>query len=56
MRRGPIRNASSDAFFAWDGEVLAVNIQVVCGHENGNQQLRIRTPKKLPVVLAQPLA
>jgi uncharacterized protein (TIGR00251 family) len=26
MRRGPIRNATGDAFFAWDGDVLVVNI------------------------------
>ena len=26
MRRGPIRNATGDSFFAWDGEMLVVNI------------------------------
>ena len=26
MSRSPIRNATGDAFFAWDGDVLVVNI------------------------------
>ena len=26
MSRGPIRNATGDSFFAWDGDVLVVNI------------------------------
>ena len=107
MSRGPIRNATGDAFFAWDGKVLVVNIlgkpsagkdaigkpkgtqlkvsvtatprggkatdhmvrflaplfgvavadiEVVFGQENVNKQLRIRAPKKLPAVFAQPLA
>ena len=105
MSRGQIRNATGDAFFAWDGDVLIVNIlgkpsagkdaigkpkgtqlnvsvtatpkggkatdhmvrflaplfgvavadvEVVFGQENVNKQLRIRAPKKLPEVFAQP--
>ena len=26
MSRGPVRNATGDSFFAWDGDVLVVNI------------------------------
>lgn len=99
------RNATGDAFFAWEGEVLIVNIlgkpsagkdaigkprgtqlkvsvtaapqagkatdhmvrflaplfgvavadiEVVFGQENIHKQLRIRAPKKLPVVFTQP--
>ncbi|OOG43812.1 DUF167 family protein [Polaromonas sp. A23] len=99
------RNITGDSFFAWDGEVLVVNIlgkpsasrdaigkpkgtqlkvsvtaapqagkatdhmlrflaplfgvavsdiEVVFGRENVNKQLRIRSPKKLPPVFAQP--
>ena len=99
------KNATGDCFFAWEGEVLVVNIlgkpsagrdaigkpkgtqlkvsvtaspvagkatvhmlrflaplfgvavadiEVVFGQENVNKQLRIRAPKKLPAVFAQP--
>ncbi len=99
------KNATGETFFAWDGEVLVVNIlgkpsasrdaigkpkgtqlkvsvtaapqagkatdhmlrflaplfgvavsdiTVVFGRENVNKQLRIRAPKKLPAVFAQP--
>ena len=107
MTRSASRNATGDSFFAWDGDVLVVNIlgkpsagkdaigkpkgtqlkvsvtaaplagkatdhmvrflaplfgvapadiEVVFGRENVNKQLRIRAPRKLPPVFAQPPA
>ena len=107
MSRGQVRNITGESFFAWDGDVLVVNIlgkpgagkdaigkpkgtqlkvsvtaapkggkatdhmvrflaplfgvaaadiEVVFGQENVNKQLRIRAPKKLPAVFAQPPA
>jgi uncharacterized protein YggU (UPF0235/DUF167 family) len=34
--------------------VAVADIEVVFGRENVNKQLRIRAPKKLPAVFAQP--
>ena len=99
------KNSTGDSFFAWEGDVLVVNIlgkpsagrdvigkpkgtqlkvsvtaapvggkatdhmvrflaplfgvaaadiEVVFGRENVNKQLRIKAPKKLPAVFAQP--
>jgi uncharacterized protein (TIGR00251 family) len=107
MSTGPVRRITGDTFYAWDGDVLVVNIlgkpaaardaigkvhgtqlkvsvtaapeagratdhmlrflaplfgvrvadiEVVFGRENVNKQLRIRSPKRLPAVLAEAIA
>jgi uncharacterized protein (TIGR00251 family) len=107
MSTGPVRRITGDTFYAWDGEVLVLNIlgkpaaardaigkvhgtqlkvsvtaapeagratdhmlrflaplfgvrvadiEVVFGRENVNKQLRIRSPKRLPAVLAEAIA